>query len=258
MDRKIFLSILTVVRNDEKNIEKTIQSVISQKEDTDEYFVVDGSSTDNTQAIIKKYISHINKFISEPDKNLYDAINKGIKLCTGDIIGICLSGDHYKPGAFKLVKDYFTKNQNLDFFFGSIIRNYVGATVIKHGFNPRRILFNFDAQTSISTGFFITRKAQANVGDYDINFPVSSDYDFFYRMMIKHKLNGISSNKDEIIGEMSAGGLSSKITYLDHLREETKIRLKNKQNIFLIILIIVNGIFKNIPRIISDLKSSYN
>jgi glycosyltransferase involved in cell wall biosynthesis len=79
MDRKIFLSILTVVRNDEKNIEKTIQSVISQKEDTDEYFVVDGSSTDNTQAIIKKYISHINKFISEPDKNLYDALNKGIK-----------------------------------------------------------------------------------------------------------------------------------------------------------------------------------
>ena len=74
--------------------------------------------------------------------------------------------------------------------------------------------------------------------------------------MIKHKLNGISSNKDEIIGEMSAGGLSSKITYLEHLKEESKIRLKNRQNIFLIILIIVNGILKNIPRIVRDLKGS--
>ena len=55
-------------------------------------------------------------------------------------------------------------------------------------------------------------------------------------MMIKHKLNGISSNKDEIVGEMSAGGLSSKITFINHLKEETKIRMKNKQNFFLIIL----------------------
>tara|TARA_B100000767_G_C19735023_1_gene523493 strand:+ start:376 stop:1152 length:777 start_codon:yes stop_codon:yes gene_type:complete len=258
MDYKILVSIITVVRNDEKNIEKTIQSVISQKDDTVEYVIVDGNSTDNTKTIIKKYISHINKFISESDKNLYDAINKGIRLCKGDIIGICLSGDHYKAGAFNLVKNYFAKNPNLDFFFGSIIRNYVGTTVIRQGFNPKRILFNFDAQTSISTGFFITRKAQVTVGDYDINFPVSSDYDFFYRMMIKHKLNGISSNKDEIIGEMSAGGLSSKITYLEHLKEESKIRLKNRQNIFLIILIIVNGILKNIPRIVRDLKGSYS
>ena len=254
MKKDLLITILTVVRNDEKNIEQTIKSIITQKNQFIEYIIIDGDSSDNTKKIIKNYIDYIDKFISEPDKNLYDAINKGIKESNGDVIGICLSGDHYKLGAFKIVKDYFEKNPNLDFFFGSIIRNYMGATIVKQGFYPKKILYNFDAQTSISTGFFITKKAQDKVGKYDLNFSISSDYDFFYRLMIKHKLNGISSSKNEIIGEMSAGGLSSKLTYLDHLKEETKIRLKNKQNIFLIILIIFNGILKNIPRIFKDLK----
>ena len=258
LDKKTLISIITVVRNDENNIEKTIKSIINQKDKFVEYIIVDGDSTDNTKKIINKYINYIDKFISEPDKNLYDAINKGLKLSNGQIIGICLSGDDYKLGAFDMVRSYFVKNPTIDFFFGSIIRNYTGVTIIKQGFYPKKILYNFDAQTSISTGFFITKSAQNIIGEYDLKFSVSSDYDFFYRMMIKHKLKGVSSNKDEIIGEMSAGGLSSKVTYLDHLREESKIRIKNKQSIFLIILIIVNGILKNIPRIIRDLKGSFN
>ena len=121
------------------------------------------------------------------------------------------------------------------------------------GFIQKKILYNFDAQTSISTGFFITRDAQNIVGDYDLKFEVSSDYDFFYRLMVKHKLKGVSSGKNEIIGEMSAGGLSSKITYINHLKEETKIRIKNKQNIILIIAIFINGILKNAKRIMREL-----
>ena len=253
MNKNIQISIITPVRNDEKNISKTIKSIINQKDTSIEYIIVDGNSTDNTKNIINDHINHIDKFISEPDKNLYDAINKGIKLCKGNIIGICLSGDHYKPGAIDTVKNYFKKNQDADFMFGSIIRNYMGSTIVKTGFYPKKILYNFDAQTSISTGFFITRNAQNIVGDYDLNFPVSSDYDFFYRLMIKHKLKGISSNKNEIIGEMSAGGLSSKITYISHLKEETKIRIKNKQNIILIIAIFINGILKNAKRIMGEL-----
>ena len=253
MNKNVQISILTVVRNDEKNIANTIKSIIDQKDESIEYVIVDGNSSDDTKKIINNHISYIDKFISEPDKNLYDAINKGIKLCKGYIIGICLSGDHYKPGAFNIVKDYFQKNPNIDFFFGSIIRNYNGASIIKHGFYPKKILYNFDAQTSISTGFFITRDAQNIVGDYDLKFKVSSDYDFFYRLMVKHKLKGVSPGKNEIIGEMAAGGLSSKLTYINHLIEESKIRIKNKQNIFLIVAIILNGILKNFKRIINEL-----
>jgi len=254
VDKNLLITIITVVKNDEDHIEQTIKSVINQNDPNIEYIIIDGASFDNTKNIINKYINHIDKFISEPDKNLYDALNKGIKLSKGNIIGICLSGDHYMPGAFDIVKNYFKKNQDVDFLFGSIVRNYTGTSIIKTGFYPKRILYNFDAQTSISTGFFITRGAQNIVGEYDLNFPVSSDYDFFYRLMIKHKLKGVSSKKDEIIGEMSAGGLSSKITYIAHLKEETKIRLKNKQNILLIFAIIVNGMLKNFKRIYREVK----
>ena len=80
MNKNIQISILTVVRNDEKNILKTIKSIINQKDTSVEYIIVDGNSTDKTKNIINDHINHIDKFISEPDKNLYDAINKGIKL----------------------------------------------------------------------------------------------------------------------------------------------------------------------------------
>ena len=78
LDKKTLISIITVVRNDENNIEKTIKSIINQKDKFVEYIIVDGDSTDNTKKIINKYINYIDKFISEPDKNLYDAINKGL------------------------------------------------------------------------------------------------------------------------------------------------------------------------------------
>ena len=262
MNKKILISIITVVRNDEKNIEKIIKNIINLKNESKnesiEYVIVDGNSTDNTKKIINNYRNFIDKFISEPDINLYDAINKGIRLSSGQVIGCCSSGDIYKPGALNIVANYFIKNPNVDFFFGTIIRNYVDATRIKHGFYPDKIWYQFDVLTSHSTGFFITRDAQNKVGEYDLNFPISSDYDFFYRLMAEHKLKGISSTKSEIIGEMTLGGVSSTVTYLDHIKEVAKIRFKNKQNIFFIILIIINSIFKNIPRIVRDFKCSFN
>ena len=85
-------SIITVVKNDEINLEKTIKSIIKQRELNDvEYIVIDGKSNDRTVEIINKYKKHINKFISEPDKGIYDAMNKGLNHSTGDIIGICNS-----------------------------------------------------------------------------------------------------------------------------------------------------------------------
>ena len=107
MSKNLLITILTVVRNDEKNIEKTIKSIINQKDSLIEYIIIDGDSSDNTKNIIKRYINHVDKFISEPDENLYDAINKGIKNSNGDIIGICNSGDFYKSGAFKTVRKYY-------------------------------------------------------------------------------------------------------------------------------------------------------
>ena len=107
-------SIITVVKNDEINLEKTIKSIIKQRELNDvEYIVIDGKSNDRTIEIINKYKKHINKFVSEPDKGIYDAMNKGINLSTGDIIGICNSGDTLLPNGLSYISNQF--KQNYDF-----------------------------------------------------------------------------------------------------------------------------------------------
>ena len=89
------LSIITVTKNDKNYIEDCIKSVIEQKYPNYEYIIIDGGSTDGTIDIIKKYCDHISIFISEPDGGIYDAMNKGIKLATGDIVGILNSDDIY-------------------------------------------------------------------------------------------------------------------------------------------------------------------
>ena len=90
------LSIITVTKNDKNYIEDCIKSVIKQQYPNYEYIIIDGGSTDGTIDIIKKYHKHISIFISEPDGGIYDEMNKGIKLATGDIVGILNSDDIYK------------------------------------------------------------------------------------------------------------------------------------------------------------------
>ena len=89
------ISIITVVWNNKDTIRDAIESVLSQTYKNIEYIIIDGASTDGTVEIIKCYGNEISKFISEPDNGLYDAMNKGIKLATGDIIGILNSDDVY-------------------------------------------------------------------------------------------------------------------------------------------------------------------
>lgn len=113
------LSIITVCFNSAKTIEHTIKSVISQGYDALEYIIVDGGSTDGTLEIIKKYSSHISQWISEKDEGISDAFNKGIRLATGEIVGIINSDDRYIDGAFKaLISAY---DESVDIYRGNII-----------------------------------------------------------------------------------------------------------------------------------------
>ena len=114
------ISIITVVFNGEKYLEETIKSVINQTNKNFEYIIVDGGSTDRTLDIIKKYDQQIDYWISQEDKGIYDAFNKGLKLVSGDVIGIVNSDDTYNNECFEIVKNYFKKNDNLDFLFGGV------------------------------------------------------------------------------------------------------------------------------------------
>ncbi len=247
--QKLLLSIITVVKNDEKNIQKTIKSIISQKNVKYEYIIIDGKSQDNTLKIIKKYKKKINKIISEKDKGIYDAMNKGIKNARGDIIVFCNSGDFFYKNSLSKVMDLFDQ-KNYDFVFGTVIRNYLKGKVFKHGYSFKRMLYNFDFATSHTTGFFLKRDVYKKIGLYDIKFKCSADYDLYFRLY-KGNFKGGATKKNQIIGNVASGGHSSKIGFLDHLLEETKIRNKNNQSIFIIILIFINAIIKNIAKKIS-------
>ena len=93
--RKHSLTVITVVKNDQKNIEKTIKSVLANKRVNIEYVIIDGKSEDNTLNIINKYKKQITKIISQRDRGIYDAMNKGIKVSKNDIIVFCNSGDFF-------------------------------------------------------------------------------------------------------------------------------------------------------------------
>ena len=93
--KKYLLSIITVVKNDEKRIEKTIRSIINQKNIRYEYIIIDGKSKDNTIKRIKKFKNKIDKIISENDLGIYDAMNKGLRLANGEVVVFCNSGDFF-------------------------------------------------------------------------------------------------------------------------------------------------------------------
>ena len=151
------LTVITVVKNDQNNIEKTIKSVILNKSNKIEYIIVDGKSKDKTLSVIKKYKKKIDKIISEKDKGIYDAMNKGIKRSKNEIIVFCNSGDFFYKGSLKKILNIFNKKK-VDYVFGTVLRNYTKNKIIKSKLNPDRIYYNFDFATAHSTGFFLKKK----------------------------------------------------------------------------------------------------
>jgi glycosyltransferase involved in cell wall biosynthesis len=238
-------SIITVVLNGEKFLERTIKSVIQQKT-PHEYIIIDGGSTDNTINIIKKYSKNINYFISEKDNGLYDAFNKGLKKCKGEYIGIINSDDIYTKNALTLISNYINKNPKIDFIFGSV-RKHWG---ILHGYKPEKIHYSWGFYSSHSTGFFVKRSSAKKIGKYNILYKYHADYDYFYRMIVKLKMRGIATKKHEITGIFRRGGFSSTIHFRKLFFEEIKIRYNHGQNFVLLLGIITYKIIKHFKKFI--------
>ena len=237
---KPLITIITVVLNDEENIESTIQSVLNQKYDNIQYVIIDGDSKDNTKKIIEKYKDKIDTFVTEKDKGIYDAFNKGLRLAKGDLLGFVNSGDVLTKESLCILVDYYNKYKNADFFFGAVQKHW--GTL--YGYKKWKIYFSWGFYSSHSTGFFIKKNSAKIVGDYNLKYIYSSDYDYFYRMIIKHKLIGVGTKKNELFGVFKRGGFSSKIKFFDHLVECTRIRLDNNQNkIMVLITIIIKYLF---------------
>ena len=245
LPNKPLITIITAVLNNEKYLEESILSLHKQKYNNYEHIIVDGGSKDQTLNIIKKYEDKIDYWCSKKDRGIYDAFNIGMKLSAGDYIGFLNSDDYFSDDALDILEKYITKYPEKDFIFGSVKKHWG----ILHGYKPYKIYWSWGFYSSHSTGFFIKTDAAKKVGPYNLKYKYSSDYDYFFRMIVKKKLIGIGTKKEEIFGTFRRGGFSSKVKFFDHFMEEIKIRLDNNQNKFLILLIFIYKYLKNISKI---------
>ncbi|MEO1429127.1 MAG: glycosyltransferase family 2 protein [Cyanobacteria bacterium J06633_8] len=200
------ISIITPSYNSEKTIEKTILSVINQNKIYPfEYIIVDGNSTDSTREIINRYAEKINLFISEADFGAYDAMNKGINLATGEVIGIINSDDWYLDNAIKTVQLEFEKHPDIDILYSPIENYYQDeyvATFIPGKLEKLSIRFTLNHPSC-----FIRKSAYMKVGLYNLKYKIAADYDMILRLfnhgfkfysiespLAAYSLNGMSSS----------------------------------------------------------------
>ncbi len=247
VNKKPKFTLITVVLNNQTLLEKTIKSVFDQNFKNFEYIIIDGGSNDGTLEIIKKYNDKLDYWLSETDKGIYDAFNKGLELSKGEYIGIVNSDDTYRPNALKIISSYIDNNKNIDFIFGSVQKRWG----LLSGYKPWKIFFSWGFYSSHSTGFFIKRTAAEKVGYYNLKYKYHADYDYFFRMIVKKKLKGLATKKNEITGDFRSGGFSNNLKFIDSLKEDFRIRRDNGQNIILLLFVFLYRYIKNFKKVIN-------
>lgn len=186
-------SIITVCYNSADTIEKTIKSVLCQKAVEIEYIIIDGDSSDGTLEIIKKYSKNNNiiKWISEKDFGIYDAMNKGIKFATGDIIGILNSDDYFIIDmALKQIENYFTSDENLDSVYANInyIENKIPYKVTRKWISGERKAFNTGWHPA-HPAFYVKRSVYEKYGLFDLKYKLAADFELMLRFMDKYNIS---------------------------------------------------------------------
>ena len=201
-EESIKISVITVVYNDVQHIEETINSVINQTYDNIEYIVIDGGSTDGTVDVIKRYENNINYWVSEPDKGIYDAMNKGILKSTGEYIHFLNSGDSfYDIDVISKVANLISKN-NVDLIYGKSLVLYENYTSI----SPFTINKLENGVMPSHQATFVKRAFIVNMGCFNLEYKSSSDFDFFCRSYLA---DCFYLKVDAIIANYSSGGFSS-------------------------------------------------
>ena len=227
------ISIITVVFNNEKIIRQTIESVLSQKNIDLEYIIIDGASNDNTLNIINEYIDKISLVISEKDKGIYDAMNKGLELATGDIIGILNSDDIFYD-------DYILSNIHLEFLSNSSIDIIYGNILYVDYNNTDKVIRNWISKDYSHTFFkyanvpphpstFVKKIVYQKSGNYNQKYHNASDYDFLFRILEIHKFKSKYINAYFV--KMRMGGASNKSIKNRILQNLAIIKIWNDNNV---------------------------
>lgn len=223
------ITVITVCFNAEKYIEQTIKSVIEQKDCDIEYIVIDGESTDKTLSIIKQYESKITKWISEADKGIADAMNKGVKLATGDYLIFLNADDYFKtPNAISVATSYMEENKDI-YIYDTIFLKKEGGVRRHSGAFGKRINF----KGICHQGTLSKRELFDKIGGFECNFKICMDYDFLMRA---YRYGAKGQYIDEVLSVMRDGGISSRQDWpslRQRFMEEKRVHLENNSSTFM-------------------------
>lgn len=204
------VSIITVSYNSQDTIQNTIISVLHQTYSNIEYIIIDGNSTDNTVNIIESFESKITKYISEKDTGIYDAMNKGIKMSSGDIVGILNSDDKfYDEFVIEKVVKGFNKN-DIDAVYGDIIfKNPINNKVIRYysskRFNSNKFKYGI---MPAHPSFYAKKELFDKLGYYKTDYKISADFELLLRFMYKNKIKSKYLEFPMVL--MRPGGVSNR------------------------------------------------
>lgn len=205
------VSIITVAYNSALTIADTLRSVSMQSHTDIEHIVIDGGSTDGTQEIVERDGARVSCFVSEPDKGIYDAMNKGLRLATGDIVGFLNSDDYFIDvcAVEKMILRFETVNVDAVFSCLDIVDPR----------NPDRILrrYRVDRYDTLMLRigvmpphptFYCRRTCYEKAGPYRTDYRIAADFEMMVRLLLRQRIRWAFI--DETLVEMRAGGLSSR------------------------------------------------
>jgi glycosyltransferase involved in cell wall biosynthesis len=226
------VSIITVGLNCEKTIEDTILSVASQSYADKEHIIIDGASTDNTMAIVRKHENKIAHIVSEPDKGMYDAMNKGINLASGDIIGILNSDDVYHDtNSIHMVAETFA-SKKVQAVCGDIV--YVSAEdqnrIVRYyraaAFKP--YMFAYGTMPP-HPGFFVKKRCYETYGVFKTDYLIAADFELMTRFL--HTRNISYACLPKVLVKMRTGGISTSSIKSNYILNKEVIRACKENNI---------------------------
>jgi len=201
--------LITACYNAEAHIGRCIESVIAQNYPNLEYIIIDGGSTDQTLSVIKRYENYITKIVSEPDKGVYDAMNKGILLATGDVAGTLNADDFFASGDVLItIGDVFSQNAT-QIVFGDLDYVKFNETIFRK-WRTRKYtkgIYNWGWMPPHPT-FYCKRSLFEELGLYKLDYGTAADYELMLRFMHKTNLNTVYINK--VLVKMQCGGMSNK------------------------------------------------
>ena len=205
------VSIITVSYNAEKTIENTINSVLKQSYNNIEYIIIDGNSKDSTMKIINRYKGSITKIVSENDKGIYDAMNKGIKISSGDIIGILNADDvYFNDNVIEKKISVFKNNKKINGCYSNLIyiskyNKKIVRNWISEKFLYKKIKYGW---TIPHPTLFLRKQVYKDYGLYDLNFGNAADYEFILKIILDKEID--IEYIDFFSVKMLTGGSSNK------------------------------------------------